>query len=184
MVSERKLKYELDELRKDYDQAKGTSEGLRHQRRIQAATNVTTIIQLDAQIKEAEATMNECERKISSLEKQLKQLSNQKPTQSNYDDEFSGVNQERFQICTTVDGYHLQTEPEGYEGESTEAKGYATLGKLRNVQKKDIRVPDGVKDPNRKIYKTGKNGEQILLKDEDRIYLDDILESRPDAVKG
>ena len=182
MVSEQNLKHQLTELQKDFDYQMKLIAGLRQQFRQQSPTNVSIRIQLEAQIKEEEAKRDELDNKITILNKELD--NNQKHTQSTYDDEFSGGNQEKSQMWVSLDNYNLQLEPEGYEEESTQAKAYASLRKLRATQKKDIRVPDGLKEENRKIYKKGKYGEQILLKDDDPIFADDILESRPDAVKG
>lgn len=175
------LNNKLVELKKDYKDKMNLFQGTRQQLRIQASSNVENKFQLDNQCKALEAETDQLAREILILEKQL---NNPKSTHSAYDDEFSGGNQGKIPMWVSLDSYNLQMEPEGYDGENTSAKVYAHLAQLRSAQNKDIRVPDGLKDSKRKIYKKGKNGEQILLKDDDPIFSDDILESRPDAVKG
>jgi hypothetical protein len=182
MASEQNLKDQLTELHKDYDHQKKLISGLRQKLRQQNTTNVGICFQLEAEIEEAEKKRDKLDAEILILEKKLN--NNPKSTHSAYDDEFSGGNQGKIPMWVSLDSYNLQMEPEGYDGENTSAKVYAHLAQLRSAQNKDIRVPDGLKDSNRKIYKKGKHGEQILLKDDDPIFSADILESRPDAVKG
>jgi hypothetical protein len=176
------LNNELVELQTDYEYKRKKLAAKRQQLRIQASSNVETKFQLENELKALKAELDKIADEIEILEKKLNP--NQKSTDSADDDEFSGGNQGKIPMWVSLDSYKLQMEPEGYEGENTSAKVFARLAQLRSAQNKDIRVPDGLKDSNRKIYKKGKDGEQILLKDDDPIFSDDILESRPDAVKG
>jgi chromosome segregation ATPase len=176
------LNNKLVQLQEDYKCKDEQYAATRQQLRIQASSNVETKFKLQKDREALEAELDKIANEIEILQKKLNP--NQKSTDSADDDEFSGGNQGKIPMWVSLDSYKLQMEPEGYEGENTSAKVFARLAQLRSAQNKDIRVPDGLKDSNRKIYKKGKGGEQILLKDDDPIFPEDILESRPDAVKG
>ncbi|MBW4512446.1 MAG: hypothetical protein KME64_39035 [Scytonematopsis contorta HA4267-MV1] len=180
MVSEEHLKNKLSTLKKEYDEHRKLINGLRNKRLYN--TDVKTVFQLNSEIKEEENKSDELAHEIYILENKI--YSNQKSNQSVYDDEFSGGSQEKFLIWASIDGFKHQIEAEGYEGESTAEKICTSLRKLREAHNKDTRIPPEIKDSDRKIYRKSKYGEQILLKDDDPIFPDDRLETRPDAVKG
>jgi hypothetical protein len=186
MVSEQHstnyLKNKLAELEKDCDVCKELLGGLRQQLRYMPSTDVQGKLRLKEEIKEADTKYEQTSQEMTALEKKL--ASTKKPTQPDSDDEFSRVNQEKFSIRVSFDNNSVQVPPDGFEQENTGTKAWTYLHKLKKANQEDPRVSDGLKDPERKIYKTGKNGEQILVTDNEKIYVDDILESRPDAIKG
>ena len=182
MYSKNHLLSELNELKEDYAYKRKLLGGYRQQLRHQRSEDVDTKMKLENQIKETQGALNQLDLQISSLQKKIASIN--KPSQTDFDDSSFEENQEKIQIRVSLDKYSFQIPSDGYREENTQDKAYATLQKLRSAQKADSRVPDGLKDDDRKIYKKGKYGEQILLKEDDPIFADDILESRPDAVKG
>jgi hypothetical protein len=186
MVSEQHstnyLENKLAELQKDCDHYQKLLGGLRQQLRYLSSTDVQGKLKLEQDINEVDTKYEQISQEMAALEK--KRASTKKPTQSDSDDEFSRVNQEKFSIRVSFDNNSVQVQPDGFEQENTGTKAWTYLHKLKKANQEDPRVSDGLKDPERKIYKTGKNGEQILVTDNEKIYVDDILESRPDAIKG
>jgi hypothetical protein len=182
MHSEKHLTDNLNELQKDYEHQKKLQAGYRQQLRILSSVDVDSKLRLEHQIKESQSILDKLDLEIISLNQKIDGSKNDNQNNDEYKN--SDKEQEKISIRVSLDNNSYQVESDGYEFENTRNKAYASLQKIRSNQKIDSRVPDGLKDDNRKIYKKGKYGEQTLLKDDDLIFAGDILESRPDAIKG
>lgn len=183
MFTVQHLQQKYNEIKKDYEHYNKLISGLRNQWRHQTGADVQVKLKLEQEITEAQAKHDKMDQEMTELENKINSLT--KPIKPNIgDDNSTENNHEKVPVRVRLDGFKFAVEPDFFDSEDSSAKAWTHLHKIRAAQQADQRVPDGLKDPERKVYRRNERGEQIALKANDRVYADEILESRPDATKG